>query len=139
MTHLYEKSLLKLELNQILLMLSECAGSANGKQACLDLVPSTDCDIVRDLLEETSAASELGTRKGNPGFSGVVDVTASVERAEMGGCLQPKELLEIAGLLRCSRNINGYVSPDDKPTVLDPLFRMVAPNKRGEVHTFPFR
>ena len=136
MTHLYEKSLLKLELNQILLMLSECAGSANGKQACLDLVPSTDCDIVRDLLEETSAASELGTRKGNPGFSGVVDVTASVERAEMGGCLQPKELLEIAGLLRCSRNINGYVSPDDKPTVLDSLFRMVAPNKRLEDKIF---
>ena len=136
MTHLYEKSLLKLELNQILLMLSECAGSANGKQACLDLVPSTDCDIVRDLLDETSAASELGTRKGNPGFSGVVDVTASVERAEMGGCLQPKELLEIAGLLRCSRNINGYVSPDDKPTVLDPLFRMVAPNKRLEDKIF---
>ena len=132
MTQLYEKSQLKLELNQILEMLSECAGSYNGKQACLQLVPSTDVDEVRSLLEDTTAACDLATRKGNPGFSGVVDVTPSVERAKMGGCLRPKELLEVAGLLRCSRNINGYVSEDDKPTVLDPLFRMITPNKRLE-------
>ena len=136
MTQLYEKSLLKLELDQILQMLSSCAGSSNGKEACLRLIPSTDADEVRSLLEETTAASDLGTRKGNPGFSGVVDVSASVERANMGGCLQPKELLEVAGLLRCSRNINSYVSPDDKPTVLDPMFRMIMPNKRLEDKIF---
>jgi len=132
MTQLYEKSLIKLELDQILNMLSECAGSSAGKQACLQIVPSSDLGDVRSLLEETTAACDLGTRKGNPGFSGVCDVTASVERADRGGCLQPGELLAVAGLLRCSRNMNSYVSGDDKPTVLDPMFHAIQTNKRLE-------
>lgn len=132
MTQLYQKSLLKLELDQILIMLSECAGSKAGKQACLHIQPSSDLDEVKALLEETTAACDLGTRKGNPGFVGVCDVSASVERADRGGCLQPGDLLAVAGLLRCTRNVSSYVSPDDKPTVLDGMFRMLQPNKRLE-------
>ena len=132
MTQLYEKSVQKLELPQILQMLAGCAGSSAGKQACLKLVPISDLETVCELLDETTAACDLASRKGNPGFSGVCDVTSSVERANRGGCLQPKELLEIATLLRCSRNINSYISEDDKPTVLDGLFKMVTPYKRLE-------
>jgi len=132
MTQLYEKSIQKLELHQILNMLSECAGSRAGKEACLKLAPSSDLNDVCELLNETTAACDLCARKGNPGFSGAYDVTASVERAEMGGSLQPKELLEIAKLLRCCRSASGYISQDDKPTVLDSLFRMITPNKRLE-------
>ena len=35
MSELYEKSLLKLELDQVLSLLAECAGSTEGKAACL--------------------------------------------------------------------------------------------------------
>ena len=42
MSELYEKSLQKLELPQVLQMLSACAGSVGGKEACLRLVPVTD-------------------------------------------------------------------------------------------------
>ena len=53
---LYDKSLAKLELDQVLLKLSQCAGSSAGKEACLQLKPQSDADDVRCLLEETSAA-----------------------------------------------------------------------------------
>ena len=42
MTELYEKSLSKLELGQVLEMLSQCAGSEGGKAACLALMPDSE-------------------------------------------------------------------------------------------------
>ena len=136
MSELYEKSLLKLELDKVLEMLSACAGSIEGKAACLQLRPVSDMEDVQALLDETTAASDLCTRKGNPVFGDVNDVSASLERADRGGSLQPVELLRIAGVLRCARNIKGYVSEDEKKTVLDPLFAALNPNKYLEDRIF---
>lgn len=129
MTELYEKSLHKLELDLVLEQLAQCAGSQDGKAACRKLLPSSDLDAVKELLEETSAAVQLCARKGNPSFSDAKDASAILERADLGGCLQPKELLSIASLLRCTRNVKAYVSEDEMPTILDPLFQMLTPNK----------
>ena len=136
MSELYEKSLLKLELDQVLEQLATCAGSMGGKEACLRVRPSSDLEDVNLMLQQTSAASDLCTRKGNPIFGDVTDVSASLERADRGGSLQPVELLRIAGVLRCARNIKGYVSEDDKQTVLDPLFQALTPNKYLEDKIF---
>lgn len=136
MSELYTKSLEKLELNQILQRLAACAGSTGGKAACLDLRPISDVDDVRHLLAETTAAADLCTLKGNPSFSGVCDVTLALERADRGGSLQPKELLEIAGVLRCTRANSSYLTDDDTATVLDSLFRLLSPNKFLEEKIF---
>ena len=136
MSELYEKSIQKLELDKVLEMLATCAGSAEGKAACLRLRPVSDLEDVQALLDETTAASDLCTRKGNPVFGDVNDVSASLERADRGGSLQPMELLRIAGVLRCARNIKGYVSEDEKKTVLDPLFGALTPNKYLEDKIF---
>ena len=129
MSELYEKSLLKLELDQVLAQLAECAGSEEGKAACLRLRPVADLQDVQAMLDETTAASDLCTRKGNPSFSGVRDVSASLERADRGGSLQPGELLHIAGVLRCARTIKSYCDDEENATVLDPLFQALTPNK----------
>ena len=136
MSELYEKSLLKLELDQVLEQLASCAGSVGGKEACLRVRPVSDLEDVNLMLEQTTAASDLCTRKGNPVFGDVTDVSASLERADRGGSLQPIELLRIAGVLRCARNIKGYVSEDDKATVLDALFSALTPNKYLEDKIF---
>ena len=136
MSELYEKSIQKLELDKVLEMLATCAGSAEGKAACLRLRPVSDLEDVQALLDETTAASDLCTRKGNPVFGDVNDVSASLERADRGGSLQPMELLRIAGVLRCARNIKGYVSEDEKKTALDPLFGALTPNKYLEDKIF---
>ncbi len=129
MSELYDKSLLKLELNQILEQLAACAGSEEGKAACLALSPTSDLEDVKAMLAETTAASDLCTRKGNPSFAGVYNVSASLERADRGGTLQPVELLRIASVLRCTRTIQSYCDEEEKATVLDPLFQSLMPNK----------
>ena len=136
MTELYEKSLAKLELYQVLELLAQCAGSTEGKAACMALRPTSDVEDVVELLTETSAASQLCDRKGNPNFSDVHDPNAALERADRGGSLQPKELLRIAGVLRCTRTIKSYRSDDDDSTVLDPLFAALTPNKYLEDRIF---
>ena len=136
MSELYEKSLLKLELDQVLELLAECAGSQEGKAACRNLRPNSDLEDVKLMLEQTTAASDLCTKKGNPGFSEVRDVSASLERTDRGGSLQPKELLHIASVLRCARTIKGYVSEDDPATCLDAFFKALTPNKYLEDKIF---
>ena len=136
MSELYKKSLIKLELDQVLTLLADCAGSTEGKSKCMQLYPQSNLDVVQELLNETTAAYNLTTKKGNLAFYEVKDVTASLNRADRGGSLQPKELLEIAGLLRCTRNVKAYISDDDEPTVLDPLFNMLSPNKYLEDRIF---
>ena len=129
MSELYEKSLRKLELDQVLVQLAACAGSQDGKARCQALRPVSDLDEVIALLEETTAASELATRKGNPSFSEISDISASLERVEKGGTLHNKERLAIGHVLRCARTVRSYISDDEKPTVLDDLFRALTPNK----------
>ena len=41
MSEFYEKALLKLELDQVLQLLAECAGSQGGKEACLRVRPAS--------------------------------------------------------------------------------------------------
>ena len=136
MSELYEKSLVKLELPLVLQELATCAGSQGGKEACLQLRPTSDLEEVNIRLDQTTAAAELCTRKGNPVFGDVTDVSAALERADRGGSLQPAELLRIAGVLRCARNIKSYVAEDEKATVLDPLFNALTPNKYLEDRIF---
>ena len=136
MSELYEKALFKLELDRVLEMLSACAGSEGGKEACRKLRPTSDREDAELLLSQTSAAFDLCLKKGNPVFGDVNDVSAALERANLGGCLQPKELLRIAGVLRCARNIRGYIAEDEPATVLDPMFKALSPNKYLENKIF---
>ncbi len=136
MSTLYAKSLVKLELDRVLAMLADCAGSQGGKEACLQLQPTSDVEDVRQMLDETTAASNMATNKGNPSFSGVYDIAASLERAGRGGSLQPKELLQIASVLRTTRTVKAYISDDEKATILDGLFMLLIPNKYLEDRIF---
>ena len=129
MNELYHKSMTKLELNSVLGLLADCAGSVDGKRACLQLMPSADAEDVRRLLDETTAASNLSTRKGYPVFTGAQDVSEPLDRADRGGALQPGELLQIAGVLRCIRNVHQYGTDEDLPSVLSPFFLCLTPNK----------
>ena len=136
MSELYEKSLLKLELDRVLDQLAERAGSELGKIACRNLRPTSDLEEVQALLDQTTAACDLSTKKGYPHFYEAQDVSFSLERADRGGALNPKELLRIAGTLRCARTVKAYTAEDEAATVLDGMFMSLTPNKYLEDKIF---
>ena len=65
MNELYEKSLKKLELDKVLELLAEHAGSDAAKEKCRAMAPLTDADDIRALQKETSDACIRN--KGKPG------------------------------------------------------------------------
>lgn len=130
MNELYEKSLHKLELDKVLEQLASHAGSAAGKARCMALRPCEDADEIRLLQQQTSAACAVITVKGAPSFTGVIDVGASVERADRGGSLNAEELLRIASVLKCARLVKEFASTDAAmQSVLDVFFAQLTPNK----------
>ena len=136
MTELYEKTLHKLELDRILERLSECAVSADAKERCRSLLPLTDADDVRALQQQTTDACRLITLRSSPAFQDVRDVRASLDRADRGGCLNPKELLAIAGVLRCARSAKEYYDGACANTSLDWMFASLTPNRYLEEKIF---
>ena len=129
MTELYEKSLQKLELDRILEQLSECAVSGEAKDRCRKLVPSSDREDVLLLQTQTSDAKRLIDLRSYPSLQDVQDVRWSLDRADRGGCLSPKELLQIAGVLRCTRASKEYYDGACANTSLDWMFAALTPNK----------
>ncbi len=128
MSELFEKSMATLELSQVLALLADCAATLEGKERCLALRPLTDLDDVARAQEETSAAVKMLILRGSPGFSGVKPVSASLQRADMGGSLSTRELLDIASVLRCARGARDYGDSEEK-TVISHLFRSLTPNR----------
>ena len=122
MSDLYEKSIRKLELDRVLEQLADLTGCPEAAKRCRELRPLTDADDVRYAQRQTASACRLIETKGAPGFRGAEDVCASLLRAERGGSLSPTELLKIAGVLRCARNVKSYGDTDYVESVLDPLF-----------------
>ena len=129
MTELYEKSMKKLELDAVLERLAASATSEEAKMRCRALQPLSDAEDIRRLLAQTTAACSMITLKGAPGFQDVREVASSLERADRGGCLTPAELLRIAGVLRCIRNVKAYFNSDSTQSVLDVYFQELSPNR----------
>jgi DNA mismatch repair protein MutS2 len=129
MTELYEKSLRKLELDRVLELLRDCAVSGEAKDRCMALVPNSDREDVIGLQLQTSDACHLINLRSSPAFQDVKDVRASLDRADRGGSLTPKELLAIAGVLRAARSAKDYYDGAAANTSLDWMFASLTPNR----------
>ena len=125
-----EKSLLTLELPAVLEMLSHEAVSDAAKERALELSPSSEPAEVKRRQEETSVAKTMMTVRQSPSFSGVRDVRASLSRANLGGTLNTRELMDIARVLQCARLVRGYIADDSVgKTCIDSLFFALRANR----------
>ena len=129
MSELFEKSIRVLELPRLLEMLEHHTVSAEAKARARRLTPSDDFGEVNRLLDETDAARKMIMLRGSPAFGGVRDVGESLSRAERGGMLNTRELLDIAGLLTNVRRVQDYYKEDEEGTVIDKLFLSLHPNR----------
>ena len=130
MTDRFEKSMQTLELPRVLDMLADQAVTEEGKDKARRLRPETDPVEVTALLAETTAAVEKMVLGGSPAFAGVRPVAGSLQRANMGGSLNTRELLDIAKVLAAARSAKEYGEGDaEKKTPIDVLFHALRPNR----------
>ena len=130
MNTLFEKSIRTLELPVVLEMLASLAVSDAAKEKCRGLSPVCDLEEAVRRQEETQSARERLGLYGSPSFSGVKDVSRALNRADHGGVLNTRELLDVADLLTASRRVSEYDRDrQGEKTVLDHLFSALHTNK----------
>ena len=130
MNTLFEKSIRTLELPVVLEMLAFLAVSDAAKEKCRGLSPVCELEEAVRLQEETQSARERLGLYGSPSFSGVKDVSRALNRADHGGVLNTRELLDVADLLTASRRVAEYDRDrQGEKTVLDHLFSALHTNK----------
>lgn len=103
------KILSTLEFHKIKHKLEQHAATSLGKREAERLEPVTDLETVKLMLQATDEAYKADRLKGNAPFGGVVDITASLHRARIGGTLNPVELLDIASTARGARRVKKHL------------------------------
>lgn len=125
-----KKTLLKLEYNKIIDLLTEQASSFSGKERCRRLKPKTNLAEITLMQEETAAAFTRIIKKGRPSFGGSNPVGESLKRLEIGAALGSGELLRICKLLETAGRAKAYgrhENNDDSSDCLDSLFDQLEP------------
>ena len=132
MSKLSEKSYKTLEFYTILHELSELCVSRKAKEQARDLRPMHDVEDVRLALQQTDDAKKMMTTSGTPAFGGIREVSASLSRADRGGVLSTRELLDVASLLHAAMQISKYGKEQEEkgePTTLDEDFARIHTNR----------
>ena len=119
-----------LELDKVLLRLANEARCEDTRSLALNLEPAASFSETRRLMRYTNDAYVLSMRYGSPTIFGVKNITQAVKRADIGAVLTPRELLNIAEVLRNIRALCQWREySKDEPTVLDDYFGQLSPNK----------
>ncbi|MCX7746298.1 MAG: endonuclease MutS2 [Clostridia bacterium] len=130
-----ERTLRILEFDKIVNTLVSLSTSELGKEIAKELKPQTSFSKVNAMLKETDDAVTFIVRRGSPPMGGIHDVRGSLKRVDMGGVLNPGELLRISDVLRACRNLKSYASDEVKPendSIVHELIQCLETNKRVE-------
>ncbi len=132
-----EKTLTTLEFDKIRKLLSNVCPTKGAAERALRLTPECRAELVRANLLRTTDAKRLCDSKGMPSFGGVADISASCERALKGAVVTPRELLDVAVLLRSARGLLEYERSNRTfTTVLDEVFERLIPSRTLEDRIF---
>ena len=128
-----EKTLTTLEFDKIRQILADNCPTEGSAKIAMTLSPCDHIDIARKRLARTTDAKRLSDAKGMPSFGSVMDISDTCERALKGAVLTPRELLDVAAILRTSRGLLEYIRSNRLfDTVLDEVFERLIPNRQLE-------
>ncbi len=125
-----QKTLIKLEYNKIIEMLTGHASSPAGKERCRKLKPMTSPGDIQAAQEQTAAAFTRIVKKGRLSFSGNCSVEDSMKRLEIGAVLGSGDLLRICKLLEAAGRAKAYgrhETTDELSDCLDSYFEQLQP------------
>ncbi len=128
-----EKTLKTLEFDKVRAMLADCALTEGARKLCFSLMPSDREQEIISRQRRTEDSVRLIGAKGTPSFGEIKDISDACERAVKGATLTPRELLDVADILRVCRRLLEYIRSNRLfDTVLDEVFERLIPNKQLE-------
>lgn len=130
-----DRTLRVLEYEKIIDKLKGLTASELGRELVEQLTPQTDFNTVEKMLSETNDGVSCIMRRGSPPLGGMNDIRASLKRLDIGGILNPGELLRLGGVLRAARKLKSYVNDklsEDNTNVVNELISCLESNARLE-------
>ena len=128
-----ERSVRILEFDKILSMLASAAQTEGAKKRALALLPFDNENIVRKRQRLTRNAKTMAGIKGAPSFGNMPEILDSVEKATKNSILSPREILDVASVLRTSSSLIEYIHTDAiERCDLTEYFDKIVPNKALE-------
>ena len=131
----------KLEYNEIIKLVSNYCKTYIGKVSVLNLKPCFDFEGVSRLLTETAEAMDISIRKSNIPICEIPNIDIWIKYLESNNVLSAKALIEIATVLKISRELKNYFfddtsfSTNDFPILFD-FFNSLYINKSVETTIF---
>lgn len=127
MNKLIEKSKRVLEFDKIINLLKDEIVSELAKDLADKESISFDISEINKRQDQCDEAIKLIIDKSEPPLFGINDITALIKRLDIGGVLNPGELLKISDFLRVSRYLKSYLNVDIEeytylPRLADDLF-----------------
>ncbi len=111
MEQLAKKTFKILEFDKILNKLASYTESENVKKRITEMFPFSDIEEVRAAQRETTEALITMLKLGSPPVNlSAAEVISPIKRAEQGGMLSTRELMDIARLFYIARRMKAYLS-----------------------------
>ena len=115
-----------IELDKVLMRLARHCSCEDSRALALAIEPARDIRDVRELMRRTVDANTLTNRYSTPSIGGVTNCSAALKRAAVGARLSPRELLDVARVLRAIETIERWRSQlEGDPTSLEFLLDCV--------------
>ena len=126
-----------LEFDKVLNVLSSRGCNEDAKESILSLRPVSSLSEAQRLLGMTEDAYILLAKHGGPSFGGLKNVNNALSRANAGGVLSMKELLDIGSTVRAVRSISEWrQNSGQEERSIDIYFNSLMPNKYLEDKIF---
>lgn len=130
------KYLDKLEFYKICDILKEFSITYVAKELSLNLSPISNKKDLQKSLKQTTEASNLIFRKGNAPISEIAETSEHIKKLESYTFLSSKQLLDLANILKISRNLKDYFLGQEidmsEFNTLEPLFNNLYTNLNVE-------
>jgi len=96
-----------LEFDKVLARLARLAAFSGGRDLALALTPSPDHGVVLERQRTLAEARRLRLFRPALNLNSAVDVRPALEKAGLGGSLDPQELLAVAATQRVAQQAKG--------------------------------
>ena len=129
------KILKTLEFDKVLSLLSEEAGSAPGRERCLNLKPMTNPAEIEKLGVQTEDALQRAFQENPPDFRSVRDFKELIRALEAEASLGMGELLSLALFLENTGRVKSYGEAREAEDSLTGFFTLLEPLRQlsGEI------
>lgn len=124
------RTLRVLEYEKIIDMLVDHCLSPLGKQMARELSPASDRDEIEAMLAETTEAETIIAQSEKAVMDTFPDVSNPIRRAEIGAILSPREILDIARLLRTGNRVrDALLVFEEDLSIIPNIASSISPNK----------